>query len=32
MRALFDYGYAQARQPWHTVPPGVSTTVLPVRR
>jgi hypothetical protein len=25
MQALFDYGYAQARQPWHTVPPGVST-------
>lgn len=28
MRALFDYGYAQARsgQPWHFVPPGLHTT------
>lgn len=28
MRALFDYGYAQARSgnPWHIVPPGLHTT------
>jgi hypothetical protein len=28
MRALFDYGYAQARSgnPWHLVPPGLHTT------
>lgn len=32
MQALFDYGYAQAHQPWHTVPPGVSTTVVPPAR
>jgi hypothetical protein len=38
MRALFDYGYAQARQPWHTVPPGgqhdgcADAAVMPVRR
>lgn len=32
MRALFDYGYAQARQPWHTVPPNVTTTVAPLPR
>lgn len=28
MRALFDYGYSQARSgnPWHKVPPGLHTT------
>ncbi|TCH99968.1 patatin family protein [Roseococcus sp. SYP-B2431] len=32
MQALFDYGYAQAGQPWHRVPPGVSSTAAPAAR
>ncbi|MBS7811415.1 patatin-like phospholipase family protein [Roseococcus pinisoli] len=32
MQALFDYGYALASQPWHTVPPGVSSTQAPAAR
>jgi len=33
MRALFDYGYAQARAgyPWRTEPPAVGSFVAPVR-
>ncbi len=32
MQALFDYGYAQAGRPWHTVPPGVSSMAAPTAR